>query len=148
MSSTHVCLHCHFVFSTKNRQGWIQPSWQSRLFSYLGGIIRGLGGVPVAVGGLTDHAHILAGLIPTHRVSDVMRDIKSNSSEWIHTVIGCALFEWQKGYGAFTVGRAELETVKRYIFQQEDHHRKQTFQEEYLQLLRQHRIEFNEKYLW
>jgi putative transposase len=136
------------VFSTKNRKGWIQKPWQSRLYSYTGGIIRGLGGVALAIGGGMDNAHILAGLKATNRVDYVPRDIKSNSSEWIHTTIGCALFEWQDGYGAFTVGRSELESIKRYILGQEDHHRKLTFQEEYLQLLRQNHIEFDEKYLW
>jgi putative transposase len=148
MSSTHVCLHYHLIFSTKNRRGWIRQSWQLRLFSYLGGILRGSGGVAVTIGGMEDHVHILAGLKSTNRVADVLRDIKSNSSEWIHAVIGCALFEWQEGYGAFTVSRPELETVKQYILRQEDHHRKQTFQEEYLHLLHQNHIEFDEKYLW
>jgi putative transposase len=102
----------------------------------------------MAIGGIPDHVHILAGLKATNRVADVLRDIKSNSSEWIHAVIGCALFEWQEGYGAFTVGRSELDIIKPYILRQEDHHRKLTFQEEYLQLLHRNHIEFDEKYLW
>ena len=148
MPSTHVCLQYHFVFSTKGRRGWIRESWQERLYSYLGGILRGSGGVAAAIGGVEDHLHILAGLKATHRVADVMRDIKSSSSEWIHSVIASQLFEWQEGYGAFTVSRSELETTKRYILGQKEHHRKQTFQEEYLQLLRQSHIEFDERYLW
>ena len=148
MPSTHVCLHFHLVFSTKNRRGWIEQSWQGRLYCYLGGILRGCGGVAVAIGGVTDHVHILAGLKATHCLAYVLRDIKSGSSEWIHTVIGCPSFEWQEGYGAFTVGRSEFETVKQYILWQVEHHRKQAFQEEYLLLLRQNHIDFNERYLW
>jgi putative transposase len=148
MSSTHLCLYYHFVFSTKCRRTWIHPSWQGRLHSYLGGMLRSLGGVTEAVGGVSDHAHILASLKATHCVADVMRDIKSCSSEWIHDVTGNRLFGWQDGYGAFTVCRSEVGTVRQYINAQEEHHRKVTFQEEYLKLLQQSGIDFDERYLW
>jgi putative transposase len=148
MSSTHLCLYYHFVFSTKERRAWIHSSWQERLHGYLGGILRSLGGVAEAVGGVSDHTHILASLKATHRVADVLREIKSGSSQWIHDAIGNRVFGWQGGYGAFTVCHSDVEAVRRYIRAQEEHHRKVTFQEEYLVLLQQSGIEFDERYLW
>ena len=148
MTSTHLSLQYHLIFSTKERRRWIKESWQERLHSYLGGILRGLGGVAEDVGGTDDHVHILASLNATHCLADVMREIKSNSSKWVHRIIGVGLFAWQDGYGAFTVSRSEVEAIKRYIRGQREHHRKKTFQEEYLELLQQSSIEFDEKYLW
>ena len=148
MSSTHLCLYYHFVFSTKGRRAWIHPSWQERLHAYLGGTIRSLGGVAEAVGGVDDHAHILASLRATHRVADVLREIKSGSSAWIHDVIGSRFFRWQDGYGAFTVCHSDVVTVRHYITTQREHHRKVTFQEEYVSLLKQSGIDFDERYLW
>ena len=148
MPSTHVSLHYHLVFSTKKRRGWISESWHERLYGYLGGIFRGLGGVAHEIGGTTDHLHILASLKAIHCLADIMRDIKSSSSEWVHSAIGNSFFGWQDGYGAFTVSRSELETIKRYIRGQKEHHRKKTFQEEYLELLQQSGIEFDKRYLW
>ena len=148
MSSTHISLHYHFVFSTRNRRPWIRESWEERLHSYIGGIVRGLNGVAQAIGGADDHVHILASLRPTHRVSDVLRDIKSCSCDWVHRAIGNAMFSWQDGYGGFTVGKAEIEALKKYVRGQREHHKKRTFQEEYLELLRQSGIDFDERYLW
>ncbi len=148
MSSTHLSLHYHLVFSTKGRRAWIREPWEERLHSYLGGILRGLNSVAEAIGGTTDHVHILAGLRATHCLADVMREIKSTSSGWVHRLIGVRLFEWQDGYGAFTVSSGDVESVKRYIREQKEHHERKTFQEEYLELLRQSGIDFDERYLW
>ena len=148
MSSTHLSLHYQMVFSTKGRRRWIREAWEVRLHSYLGGTLRGLNGIPEAVGGADDHVHILAGLKATHCLADVMRELKSSSSGWVHNVIGVNCFDWQDGYGAFTVSSQDLEAVKRYIRGQKEHHKKKTFQEEYLELLRQSGIEFDERYLW
>ncbi len=148
MSPTHLSLLFHLIFSTKRRQAWITESWQERLPSYLGGILRGLGGVAEGIGGAADHIHILASLKATHSLAEIMREIKSNSSKWVHEAIGIATFEWQDGCGAFTVSRAEVGWIQRYIREQRDHHRKKTFQEEYLELLRQSGIDYDEPYLW
>ena len=148
MSSTHLSLYYHLVFSTKGRCCWITGSLEERLHCYLGGILRGLSGTPEGIGGTGDHVYLLASLKATHCLSDVMRVIKSCSSEWIHKSTGHSMFGWQDGYGAFTVGRLEVETIKRYIRGQKEHHRKKTFQEEYLELLKQSCIDFDEKYLW
>ena len=148
MSSTHLCLYYHIVFSTKLRRSWLGESWQERLRCYLGGILRGLKGVAEEIGGTGDHVHILASLGATHCLADVVRDLKSCSSKWVHEAIGNTLFGWQDGYGAFTVGKSRIEGIKRYVRSQKEHHRKKTFQEEYLDLLRDSGIDFDKRFLW
>ncbi len=148
MPSTHTCLYVHFVFSTKERHPWINGSLEGRLHSYLGGIIRKLEGTAKIIGGDADHVHILAGLKATHRVDLLLRDIKSDSSRWVHREIGIAEFAWQEGYGAYSVSSSDIEKVRIYIENQKEHHRRKTFQEEYLDLLRESGIEFDERYLW
>jgi REP element-mobilizing transposase RayT len=149
MSSTHLDLNYHLVFSTKIRHPWIKQSWAPRLYSYLGGILRENDGVAGAIGGSPDHVHLLAGLKASRSLSEIMRDLKSDSSSWIHrTIDGCRRFQWQDGYGAFTVGRGEIELVRAYINDQKEHHRKKTFQEEYVALLKASGVNFDERYLW
>ncbi len=148
MSSTYVSLRYHIVFSTKSRRACIRETWQKRLHCYLGGILRGLNGVAEEVGGTADHVHILASLGAVHCLAAVLRDLKACSSKWMHEVVGDPMFGWQEGYGAFSVSRTQIEEMKRYIRRQEEHHRKKTFQEEYLDLLRENGIEFDERFLW
>ncbi len=148
MPSTHLSLHFHVVFSTRDRRAFIEESWRERLHAYIGGTIRSAGGVAEAVGGTADHVHLLAGLRATHCLADVVRDIKAASSEWVHQEIRMAVFSWQDGYGAFTVSSSQLETVKRYIANQSEHHRKKSYQEEYREMLVKSGIEFDEKFLW
>jgi putative transposase len=148
MPSTHLSLHFHLVFSTKERRSFIVAAWRDRLHAYVGGTVRTLGGVPLAVGGTADHVHLLVELRATHRLADVLREIKGASSKWIHETIGLPAFSWQEGYGAFTVSPTHVETTRQYISQQEEHHRSRPFQEEYLELLRQHGVEYDERYLW
>jgi putative transposase len=148
MPSTHLSLHCHLIFSTKDRRRLIADDWRERLHAYLGGAVRGCGGVAESIGGINDHVHLLMGLRATHRLADVLREIKASSSEWVHQKIGLRAFAWQEGYGAFTVSASQLAAVKSYIARQEEHHRRRTFQEEYLQLLRQSGVAIDEKYLW
>jgi len=148
MPSTHLCLDFHVVFSTKERRPLIVPAWRDRLHAYIGGSIRTLGGVPVAIGGTVDHVHLLLGLRATHRLADVVREVKVASSKWIHDTVASPGFAWQDGYGAFTVSPGHVDEVRRYIAVQEEHHRKMTFQEEYVSFLRQHGVEYDERYLW
>jgi REP element-mobilizing transposase RayT len=148
MSSTHLSLHIHVVFGTKHQHPLILSEWRPRLHAYLGGAAKTLEVIPEAVGGVADHVHLLLGLRATHRLSDVMRDVKRSSSAWIHETIGVRDFEWQDGYGAFTVSASLLGTVKNYIVRQEEHHAKKTFQEEYLEFLKLSGAEFDERYLW
>ena len=147
MSSTHLSLHYHLVFGTKNHEALIALAWRGRLHAYLGGMIRTLGGVPEAVGGVADHVHLLVGLRATHILADVLREIKSVSSGWVHQEVGVGSFAWQEGYGAFTVSASQLENVRDYIQQQEEHHRTRSFREEYLALLQRHGVEFDEPYV-
>ena len=103
MPSTHTSLHYHIVFSTKDREPRISRNWESTLHKYLGGIIRNIGGKPISIGGIEDHVHLLIGLKPNQCISEVVRDIKSNSSSWVHDEGYSRSFAWQEGYGAFTV---------------------------------------------
>jgi putative transposase len=148
MSSTHTSLHYHLVFSTKDRLPHIRDEWRERLHAYLGGSVRKCGGVAESVGGVADHVHLLISLRATHRLADVLREIKSASSEWVHRTIGVKTFSWQEGYGAFTVSTSKLGVVSRYIAHQEEHHRVKTFKEEFVEFLKQSGIEYDERYLW
>jgi putative transposase len=103
MSSTHLSLHYHIVFGTKNHEPTIHAAWRTDLHAYLGGIIRTADGIAEIVGGVSDHVHLLIGLRATHRLADVLRELKSVSSGWVHDQIGVRAFAWQEGYGAFTV---------------------------------------------
>jgi putative transposase len=148
MPSTHISLHYHIVFSTKDRVPVIGSAWRERLHGYLGGIVRNVEGVPEAIGGVADHVHMLIGLRAKHCLADVVRDIKAVSSRWVHEVMSDEAFAWQEGYGAFTVGAPQRESVRDYIARQEEHHRLQTFQEEYLEFLKRSGVEYDERYLW
>jgi REP element-mobilizing transposase RayT len=147
MSSTFISLHYHVVFSTKHRQPLIEVAWRERLHEYLGGTIKGLKGFPQGIGGVEDHVHLLIGLKSTHTLSDFMRELKKASSAWVHNEVGLAKFAWQEGYGAFTVSPTSRDGVKKYIANQEEHHRKLTFREELVYLLEQAGVEYNPKWL-
>jgi putative transposase len=148
MPSTHLSLHCHVVFSTKNRAPLISETWRERLHAYLGGIVRNVDGIPEAIGGVADHVHLLIGLKATSSLADVVRDVKAVSSRWVHEETGDRGFSWQEGYGAFTVSASQCDAVRTYIANQEEHHRKRTFQEEYVELLKRSGVEYDDRYLW
>jgi len=148
MPSTHLSLHYHIIFSTKNRVPAIAAGWRDRLHAYLGGVVRNVEGTPEAIGGVADHVHLLIGLRASAKLADVVRDVKAVSSRWVHEEIGNKNFAWQEGYGAFTVSASQREQVRDYIARQEDHHHKRTFQEEYLDLLKRSGVEYDERYLW
>jgi REP element-mobilizing transposase RayT len=148
MASTHLSLHYHIIFSTKDRAPTIAPAWRDRLHAYMGGVIKNVEGVPEAIGGVEDHVHVLIGLRATARLSDVVRDLKAVSSRWVHDEAGDRGFRWQEGYGAFTVSASQLEAVKDYIAGQEAHHQRRTFQEEYLELLKRSGVKYDERFIW
>lgn len=148
MPSTHTSLHFHVIFSTKDRAALISHEWRAKLHAYLGGIVKGMEGAPLAVGGIEDHVHLLVGLKSSHRLDYFLRDLKADSSEWVHKEVGRRTFGWQKGYGAFYVSPSNVERVKRYTLNQEEHHRRKTFQDEDVELLRASGIEYDERYLW
>ena len=147
MPSTYLSLHYHLVFSTKNREALIVPEWRARLYDYLGGTIRGLGGFPEGVGGVADHVHLLVGLKATHCLADVMRELKKASSAWVHEEVGLRAFAWQEGYAAFTVSATSREAVRSYIAHQEEHHRVKSFREELVEMLHKAGVEYDAKYL-
>jgi len=148
MPSTHLSLHYHIIFSTKDRMALMHKDWRGRLHSYLGGVINDLGGIPEIISGVEDHVHLLLRLRATHRLADAVREIKTSSSKWVHEQVGSSRFAWQEGYGAFTVSASRIDVVKNYITNQEEHHRKRTFQEEYLAFLQANGVSYDEKYLW
>jgi REP element-mobilizing transposase RayT len=114
----------------------------------MGGIIKDMKAIPETIGGVDDHVHLLVGLRATHRLAEVLREIKASSSKWVHEEMAKPLFSWQEGYGAFTVSASQIAAVKHYINNQEEHHRKKTFQEEYVEFLKASGIEYDEEYLW
>ncbi len=145
--STYHSLIYHVTFSTKHRTPWIKDGWIERLHAYLGGTIKRLEGVPLKIGGVEDHVHLLISLKTTHRLADVMRDVKTSSSKWIHEDIGFAPFDWQDGYAVFSVSPTAQETVASYIANQKEHHRKLSFREELVQILEAAGIVYDPKYL-
>lgn len=149
MPQSLASLNFHLVFSTKNREAWIDSDLQPRLFEYIGGILRAERSVLLAAGGMPDHVHLLVSLSRELSIAETVRIIKSNSSKWIHeTFPERQRFAWQAGYGAFSVSYSNLADVKSYIGRQADHHRQRTFQEELREFLRRHEIEWDERYVW
>jgi len=138
----------HCVFSTKDRRETIAPEVQDRLWAYIGGIAREHGMTALAVGGADDHAHLLIAIPATMAVAAAMREIKSGSSRWMHETCAMPEFAWQEGYGAFSIGHAQIEATVRYIAGQKEHHRRRDFQVEFLAILRKHCIEYDPRYVW
>lgn len=148
MPGTFSQILLHIVFSTKHRQPWITPDIAERLYPYLGGIVRAEKGVLYNIGGVEDHALMYLRWRPDATISDLMRDVKSRSSKWIHdTFPNLGAFAWQEGYSAFSVSRSQEEAVKKYIARQAEHHKKENFKTELLKLLRAHGVEFDERYV-
>jgi putative transposase len=147
MGSTFLSLHYHLVYSTKNREAVMLPEWRHRLHEYLGGTVRGLGGIPEQIGGVSDHVHLLVGLKATHCLADFMRELKKCSSAWVHDEIQLRRFAWQEGYAAFTVSPTAREGVRNYIRTQEEHHHEKSFRDELEKLLLEAGIEFKPQFL-
>jgi len=147
--SSFTCLTYHVIFSTKYRHRLLTLPIRPRLYEYMGGTIRSLKGTLVEIGGVADHVHLLMHLPATIAVSDSIRDIKANASKWLNELPESpGRFEWQKGYAAFTVSMSLRGSVQTYIRNEEEHHRTQTFQEEYELFLRKHGIEFRPEFLF
>lgn len=136
------------VFSTKDRHPWLKDDLRPRIHEYIGGAIRGENGIPFLVGGTADHVHVLAKLHQDKTVAAVLREVKSNSSGWIHREMSMPEFAWQSGYGAVSVSASQTATVYQYIARQEEHHKKLGFQEEFLAFLKAHGVEYDERYIW
>ncbi|MEA2165741.1 MAG: REP-associated tyrosine transposase [Thermoanaerobaculia bacterium] len=142
MPHSYTNLLTHIVYSTKNRRPLIDAALESRLFPYFGGIVRQLGGKLYVVNGVEDHVHLLAELPASIAVAEAVGKIKGSSTHWIHESFSDrSEFAWQRGYGAFSVNRSNVSRVARYIERQKTHHRKRSFPDEFLELLRRHDID-------
>ncbi len=139
----------HLIYSTKNRDASLTPAIRSKLHAYQVGILKEWNSPAIVIGGLADHVHALFVLSKNNALCKVVEEVKKGSSKWIKTQgTAFAAFCWQNGYGAFSVSESQVEYVRRYIEQQEEHHRTMTFQEEFRMFLSRHRLEFDERYVW
>jgi putative transposase len=146
---SYVSSYFHCVFSTKERRPLITPGLAERLWPFLGGIARSNKMKAIEIGGVEDHVHLLISLPATLAIAKAMQLIKGGSSKWVHeTFPEHRLFAWQEKYGAFSVSVSQLDNIIGYIKGQETHHKRMSFQEEFLALLKKHRIEYDERYLW
>ena len=149
MGHTYANLMVHGVFSTKNRRGLLTPNVMGELVKVVGGIVRERDGKLLAMNGTADHIHLLGIFPPKRAFSDMFRDIKAISSDWIHDRFHeLRDFAWQTGYGAFSVSKSAAARVENYIARQAEHHRRQTFEEELIALLDKHGIEYDRRYVF
>lgn len=137
----------HFIFSTWQRRPLIKPEFRDDLFAYIGGIIREMHGTALIINGVVDHVHMLIRVRPAHSAAEIVRVVKTNSSGWMRAKYS-AQFGWQTGYGAFSVSESNAASVARYIAGQEEHHKKRSFQEEFIAFLKKNHIEYDERYIW
>lgn len=149
MANTYTQLHIMTVWAVKHRHGLIAPDWKENLYQYITGIVQARGHKLLRINGMPDHVHLFFGLKPTESVSALMQQVKEQSTKWINGQRLCnGKFEWQDGYGAFSYGHSQIDNVVKYIINQESHHRKQSFLEEYRQLLDAFEVPYNEHYLF
>ena len=149
MPQSYVACYMHMIFSTKDRTPLLTADLSPRLYEYIGGTLRGHGAALLAAGGVADHLHLSVSLGKELSVSAALRVIKSNSSKWVHdTFDDQPHFAWQNGYGAFSVSQSNLDDVHRYIENQTEHHRKRTFQEEFLAFLKRYNVPYDERHIW
>lgn len=149
MAGTFSQIYIQVVFAVKGRGNFLQEPWRDEVFKYISGIIKGKNQKPIIVNGVKNHVHIFVGLKPSMAISDLVRDIKNNSSNFINEkkwVSG--KFSWQEGFGSFSYSHSQIEQVYNYIQNQEKHHKKKTFKEEYLEFLKKFDIEYDERYLF
>jgi len=137
----------HFIFSTAGRRRLILPTFRDDLFAYLGGIIREMNVTALIINGEPDHVHMLIRVRPVHSAAEIVRVVKANSSRWVREKHS-ARFGWQTGYGVFSVSESNVAAVTKYIAGQPEHHKKQSFQEEFVSFLKKNRVEFDERYIW
>jgi REP element-mobilizing transposase RayT len=139
-------IHIHIIFSTKNREPMISAQLKPRLMAYMGGILHGIGAVPLIINGVEDHVHVLSSLPPVLALSNLIRDLKANSSGWVNEQFGQP-FGWQTGYAAFSVSKSLVEAARGYIETQEIHHQRVSFRDEYLLFLKRHGITYDERFV-
>lgn len=149
MAGSYSQIYLQYVFAVKGRQNLLQKPWREEVFKYISGIIKGKNQKPIIVNGVSDHVHVFVGLKPAMPIPDLIRDIKNNSSNFINEnkwVNG--KFSWQEGYGVFSYSHSQIDKVYRYIANQEAHHEKMTFKDEYIDFLVKSGIDYDERYLF
>jgi len=148
MPDSYTNLLYHVVFSTKERRPLITPEYEVRLYDYVGGTIRKVGGISLELNGTSDHIHLLAKLRPDCALSAVIRDLKANATGWMHDVFpSLRNFSWQRGNGAFTVSQSNVAAVRQYIARQKEHHRNVSFRGEFIQFLKENDIQYDERFI-
>jgi len=148
MSNTYTQIYIQFVFAVQDRISLIKPEWKDELYKYITGIVQNNKHKLIAINGVSNHIHVFVGYKPHQLIPDLLQDIKGSSSKWINEkrfVRG--KFQWQEGYGAFSYSHSQVDSVVKYIMNQEKHHKKMTFAEEYLELLKRFDVVYDERYL-
>lgn len=149
MANSYSQIYIQVVFAVKHRDAVINIEWEERLYQYITGIVQNNGQKMLAIGGVPDHIHFLIGLKPDCCLSDLVREVKKAINEFINqNKLTPTKFYWQDGFGAFSYSRSQLDNVVKYVLNQKEHHKKQSFKEEYLKFLKKYEIEYNEKYLF
>lgn len=149
MANTFTQIHIHAVFSVQNRISLISKSWEERLYKYITGIIQNNGHKMLIINGMPDHVHVLFGMRSTQSLSDLMQDIKGDSSRWINeNKLVSGRFSWQEGYGAFSYSKSQIPAVAKYIENQQLHHKKKTFIDEYKKMLKDFDILYDDRYIF
>jgi REP element-mobilizing transposase RayT len=149
MANTYTQCYVHLVFAVKNRQAMIMPEWKDSLEKYITGIVQNHKHKLLAIGGVPNHIHIFIGYNVNHLIPELVEEIKTSSNAWIrNNKLSKFKFDWQRGYGAFTHSHSSIDHVVKYILNQEAHHQKKSFKDEYLEMLRKNDIKFNDKYLF
>jgi len=149
MAGTYSQIYIQYVFAVKGRENFLQREWQDIVFKYIAGIVKGKNQKSIIVNGVSDHVHLFVGLKPSMKISDLIRDIKNNSSNFINQQKWIdGHFSWQEGYGAFSYSHSQIENVYNYILNQESHYKKKSFKDEYFELLQKFEIEFDQNFLF
>jgi REP element-mobilizing transposase RayT len=149
MAGTFSQIYIQYVFAVNGRENLLLPQWRDEVFKFMSGIIKGKNQKPIIVNGVSNHVNVFAGLKPSMCISDLIRDIKNNSTNFINDQKFLRnKFSWQEGYGAFSYSHSQIDDVYQYILNQENHHKKKIFREEYLEFLQKFEIEYDEKYLF
>ena len=149
MTQSFACIYVHLIFSTKDRTDWIREDWENELHRYFAGTLRNQGNKLIEAGGTPNHVHLLFSIAKQSSMSNIVRDLKANSSSWVHRELPeCRGFAWQAGYAAFSVSYSSIADVQAYVREQKEHHRTRTFQEEFLAFLEKHHIEYDPKYVF
>ena len=147
MSHTSSNIVLHSIFSTQGRRPLLKADFRADLFAYLGGIIREMNATALIINGVSDHVHMLVRIRPVHSAAQIVRVVKANSSRWVHEK-WAAGFAWQTGYGVFSVSESSVPAVTKYIAEQEKHHKKHSFQDEYIAFLKKNKVAYDERYIW